>query len=176
MERSIEVWKDIVGYEGLYQVSNWGRVRSLNYRHAIGNIKILVPYSDRIGYLHIELSGKKFLVHRLVAIAFIPNPNNYPVVNHKDCNPQNNRVENLEWCTQKYNTNYADCQEKRKKVITNRADISKRVGQFTKEGVLKAEYLSINEAHRQTGFPIADICRCCQGKRKSCHGFIFKYL
>lgn len=109
-----EVWKDIVGYEGYYQVSNLGRVKSF------GNTKIPNKYTGKerllksvkhtTDYLQITLfkngKGKQFSVHRLVALTFLDNPNNYPCVNHKDENKQNNCVDNLEWCTYKYNNDY----------------------------------------------------------------------
>lgn len=100
-----EVWMGVVGFEGLYKVSNLGRVRSCRR----GTIMIPQPLKD--GYLRVRLrkEGKdfSFLTHRLVAMAFIPNPNNYDTINHKDFNTQNNCVENLEWCTQKYNNKYS---------------------------------------------------------------------
>lgn len=109
-----EVWKDIKGYEGLYQVSNLGRVKRLNYWNGFeykNGEKILKPTNQKNtpGYYRSKVklcNGKDkrdFKVHRLVATAFIPNPNNYPIINHIDGNPLNNRVDNLEWCTQKHN-------------------------------------------------------------------------
>lgn len=104
-----EEWKDVVGFEGLYKVSNLGRIRSIGYGGRRGNIMAVHP--EKGGYLKIRLTKDKkdysFLVHRLVAMAFIPNPNNYETINHKDFNTQNNCVENLEWCTQKYNNKYS---------------------------------------------------------------------
>lgn len=113
----MEFWKDIEGYEGLYQVSNLGRVRSLD-RVVEGKSssvrlhrgKILSPGVNSTGYymvvLHKDGGGRAYTVHRLVSNTFIPNPYNYPYVNHKDENKLNNSVDNLEWCTVKYNTNY----------------------------------------------------------------------
>ena len=106
----MEEWRDIKGYEGIYQISNKGRVKSLNYKRT-GKEKILSP-GKRRGYFYISLykkgeKPKNFDIHRLVAQAFLPNPDNLPVVNHKDENKLNNNVENLEWCTFAYNTIYS---------------------------------------------------------------------
>lgn len=107
----IEIWKDIEGYEGLYQISNLGNVKSLNYNHT-GLEKRLKPQKSNKGYLRIELckngKKKKFSIHELVADTFIENPNNLPCVNHKDENKINNNVENLEHCTYSYNNTYGN--------------------------------------------------------------------
>ena len=105
-----EIWKDIEGYEGIYQVSNMGRVRSLTRK--VWNYtkpgRILRPGAKENGYLHVALSNgskkeKHAHVHRLVAAAFIPNPDNLPEVNHKNYDKTDNRIDNLEWCTSRYN-------------------------------------------------------------------------
>lgn len=104
-----EEWRDIEGYLGLYQVSNKGRVKSLNYNRT-GKEQILKNILEPTGYYRVNLAKegkwKHFTVHRLVCNAFIPNPNNLPCINHKDENKQNNSLQNLEWCTVKYNINY----------------------------------------------------------------------
>lgn len=118
-----EIWKPIEGYEGLYEISTWGRVKSLerNVMTAVGTLykrpeRILKPSLSR-GYPVVTLSHdmvqKTFLVHRLVAMAFIPNPHGYPMINHKDEDKTNNYVENLEWCDAKYNVNYGTANERR---------------------------------------------------------------
>ena len=111
-----EIWRDIKNYEGLYQISNLGRVKRLRFINRHLNFekeKILKPYKDGGNYyfvigLHKDGKRKYKAIHRLVAETFIPNPNNYPVVNHKDENKLNNRIDNLEWCTHKYNSNYGN--------------------------------------------------------------------
>ena len=106
-----EVWKDIKGYEGLYQISNTGKVKGLKRN------KVLKPILQRSGYYYVDLQRKRRLVHRLVAEAFIDNPDNLPEVNHKDENKLNNSVENLEWCDSKYNANYGTRNKRRGKPI-----------------------------------------------------------
>lgn len=120
----IEIWKDIKNYEGYYQISNLGNIKSLERIVKVNNNgdfgkkqeRVLKPHLQNNGYYYITLykgnKRKNNLIHRLVADAFIDNPNNYPIINHKDENKQNNNVENLEWCTYSYNVNYGTAIER----------------------------------------------------------------
>ena len=112
-----EIWRPIEGYEGLYEVSNLGRVRSLDrFFYRLHKGKVLSPTKDRYGYLTVTLNyngkSKTIKIHRLVAQAFLPNPDNLPQVNHKDEVKSNNCVDNLEWCSAKYNVNFGTRQER----------------------------------------------------------------
>ena len=132
----MEIWKDIQGYEGRYQVSNYGNVRSLNYKNQ-KLVKNLTLRTNNHGYKMVGLGDKGktkiFLVHRLVATAFIKNPNNYPIVNHKDENPLNNHADNLEWCNYSHNRVYSmDLHpERRKSLIDNLKKYSPRTHKGT---------------------------------------------
>lgn len=172
----MEIWKDIKDYEGLYQVSNYGRVRSLNYKRT-GKTKVLRYNEIRGGYLSVYLcrNGKRkmFLVHRLVAQAFLPNWFDEPQVNHRDENPKNNHVDNLEWCSSSYNINYGTRIERVIEKMTNGKQ-SKPIIQFTKTGELVREWPSIQEAGRN-GFKPGAVVNCCRGKLKSHKGYVWKY-
>ena len=171
-----ESWKDIEGYEGLYQVSNKGNVKSLNYNKTKKE-KILKPFINSNGYLQVILcknkTSKRFLVHRLVANAFLPNTNNYPCVNHKDECKTNNVVSNIEWCTYKYNTNYGSCIKKMSESQIN-GKRSKAIGAF-KGGKLVFTFPSTKEAGRQ-GFNQGAVASCCRGEIKSHKGYIWRYI
>lgn len=162
-----EIWKDIEGFECKYQVSNTGKVRSLNY-HRTGMVKELRLAHHKQGYLMANLfkngENKLITVHRLVATAFLPNPMNLPVINHRDENPSNNHVSNLEWTTQKENLRYSNIGWTPRPVL-----------QFTKDGVLVGEYESMYDAYKQTGVDFSSISACCLGKYKSAGNFIWKY-
>ena len=118
-----EIWKDVKGYEGYYQVSNLGRVKGLLAIKQYKCGRILKTYSNYKGkgYLKVKLYKntvkKMFYVHRLVADAFLPNPYNYPDINHKDENPHNNSVNNIEWCNESYNMSYGTTQERRRETF-----------------------------------------------------------
>ena len=172
----IEIWKDILGYEGLYQVSNFGRVKSLERIDYLGHHrkeKILKIQKTDKRYYRVGLTDKNkkrkiFFVHRLVAEAFIPNSYNLPFINHKDENPSNNIYTNLEWCTQLYNNCYGNRIEK---VIEKQ---SKPVLQYDLNGNLIKEWKSLHEAEK-FGYDRCSIKRCNKGERKTHKGSIWKY-
>lgn len=181
-----EVWKDIEGYEGLYQVSNLGRIKSLDrlVSYSNGGIRfyksqILKPKLEKDGYLRIGLRKEKkkvfFLIHRLVANAFIPNLDNLPQVNHKDENKQNNTVDNLEWCTAKYNINYGTRTERNTTSRINHPLRSKQVVQLDLEGNVIAIYPSLMEAQRN-GYIASGIWSCCNNKVETHYGYKWQYL
>ena len=152
--------------------------------------KFLKPSLNTSGYETVELfnekGSKRFLVHRLVATAFIPNPNNYPMVNHKDEVKNNNDVSNLEWCTAKYNLNYNELPKRRAAHTDYSAEIYKKtalnasrsrwrtVYQYDREGNLIGVYKNKKDASLQTGIPHSCICRACNGERKTAGKFIWK--
>lgn len=182
----IEIWKDIEGYEGLYQVSNLGRVKSLyDGRRKIFREKILKSRKiGKSGYLAVVLykngEMKATLVHRLVGKAFVLGWFEGAVINHIDHNPSNNVSSNLEWITQKDNCSHEKSfagqltAMRNKKLFTN-GILSKKVLQFTKDGTFIREWPSTHEITRQLGFHSSHIQKCCNGKQKTAYGYIWRY-
>lgn len=162
-----EYWKPVVGYEGHYQVSNFGRVKSIKFGK-----EIILKQKIKGGYYCVNLSKnnkvKTYLVHRLVAEAFISNPDNLPQVNHKDEDKTNNIYTNLEWCDAKYNTNFGTCIERRSKKK------SKPVLQYDLEGNFIREWKSVTECG-MNGFNQGNVAACCRGELKKYKDFIWKY-
>lgn len=177
----MEEWKPIEGYEGLYEVSNLGRVKSLWY----GKERMLKMGKDKLGYLRVFLcnnnKGKNFLIHRLVAKAFIPNPDNKPFIDHIDTNPSNNRIENLRWCTHKENCNNPLTIEKYSKNNSNLGkygklhQTSKPILQFSLNGEFIKKWNCAKDAARELNINDNHIGSCCRGKRKTTYGYIWKY-
>ena len=179
ISRSKEEWKAIQGYEGIYEVSNFGKVRSLP-RYKRGNFdskvfiegKTIKQVKNNRGYYIVQLSKnnkvKNFSVHRLVAEAFIPNPNNFPQVNHKDEDKSNNRVSNLEWMTLKRNINYGT--RNKRMALTK----GKNVKAFDDDGNFIMWFCSMAVAEKITG--ISDISRCTLGKTEHAGGYVWKIV
>ena len=182
------IWHDVPDYNGRYLVSDNGEVFS-TITH-----KVLKPNISRSGYHTVELfkgdgsKSKRVLIHRLVAFLFIPNPQNYPQVNHKDEDKSNNRADNLEWCTPKYNMNYGEMAKIRHTLIDytkpifkeialkNSMENRRQVDQFDKSGNYIASYDSIKDAERAIGVKSSHIVDCCKGgKHKTSNGYIWKY-
>lgn len=183
----MENWKDIKGYEGFYQVSDLGRVKSLERdvfnQHGTVNRhieeKILVPVSSNRGYsfvnLHKNGKSKIILVHRLVAMAFIENPENKPQVNHIDEVKTNNAVFNLEWCDCQYNINYGTRTER---MLQNRRSFKlennpRAKAVFCEE--LNKKFDCAKRAEEELGISVSSICQACKGKTKTAGGFHWKY-
>ena len=176
----MEKWKAIRGYEGRYEVSNYGRVRSLPHytktkggaiRLSPGRILSLCESSNGRYKVHLSKpSGTRWEnVHRLVAFAFCDGYFDGAQVNHKDENPKNNYASNLEWCTASYNCKYGHRNER---MIEMR---KKAVSQFSLDGVLLKTYETLNGAARLTGISAAHICDTCKGKRMKAGGFKWAY-
>ena len=171
-----EIWKDIKGYEGFYQVSSCGNVRSLNWANT-GVTKNMYLKHHNKGYLQVELAfvkrKKMYMVHRLVAEAFVDNPHNYPIVNHKDENPQNNNASNLEWCTHLYNVRYsASRHPKRAKPIKR----ERLIEQISKDGEIVRIWDNLVSIRHENGWNDWSIEECCKGHRKRAYGYYWRYV
>lgn len=179
----MEVWKEIPNYEGFYEVSNYGKVRSITRKTQFGvgyrvyKGKELKLQADKDGYkrvaLHKEGKQKRFFVHRLVGLCFIDNPENKPVINHIDGDKANNYVENLEWVTRSENDIHAFDTGLR---APHDGGTSRKVVQMDKDTLeVLGEYKSMSEASRETGISVPMISYCCNGKIKTAKGFVWKF-
>lgn len=178
-----EIWKDVPEYEGIYQVSNFGNVRSLNYNNN-KKTKEIAKKSHKNGYLTVVLcknaEKKNKSIHRLVALAFIPNPNNYPCVNHIDARKENNNVENLEWCTYKQNTAHAiKCGLLNPNFMLGvtgaKNKLSKKIVQYDLQGNIVNRWDCISDAARFYGVRPGNINNCLRGRNKTYKGYIWRY-
>lgn len=178
-----EIWKDVVGFEGLYKFSNLGNVISTRRNYSKGTWYLKPFYNG--GYLRVSLvvnwKKKSFLVHRLVAEAFIPNPDNRDTVNHIDGCKTNNHVENLEWATRKEQTIHAIKIGLRPNIVPHTPlkgslnPLSKPVYQYDKNGNLINKWSCAREASETLNFSKNSIYRCCCGNRKTYKGYIWAH-
>lgn len=188
-----EIWKDIKGYDGLYQISNLGRVKSLLRKDIYGRIipeKILKQSENKCGYLRVHLYkdgiSKFIFVHKLVALSFLPNPKKLDETNHKDEIKTNNNDCNLEWCTRKYNVNYGNRTQKASNAIKGKNGpmygikggkhpASKKVIQYTLNGEFIKKWDCIKDIEMKLGIKSQNISKICKNKGKTAKGFIWKY-
>lgn len=177
-----EIWKDIAGFEGLYRISSRGNVKSVNYKNTKTE-RILTPKKNNAGYLWVELrkNGKAscMLIHRLVAMAYIPNKYNLPQVNHRDENPRNNCVENLEWCTPSQNVQYSinlhpertrGRERTRKPYKHLRSVVQKNL-----DGTVVRTYPCTADVTFEHKYNQWSIIQCCNGKRKKAYGYKWEF-
>lgn len=176
-----EIWRDVKGYEGYYQVSSEGRVKSLERtfidksgRKRTVKERVLKPTFDGWGYLIVTLCAggkrKNLMVHRLVCEAFNDNRDEKPEVNHINEIKTDNRACNLEWCTRRENLNHGTRSERSAKTL------SKPICQYTLDEKIVKTWASLTEVKRQTGFGQSHISQVANGKRKQAYGFIWKYI
>ena len=195
-----EIWKDIVGFEGKYQISNLGNVRSLCFRNQ-KLVKNLTQITNNQGYKLVQLCERKrnmpFLVHRLVAMAFVDNPNNYPIVNHKDENPLNNQADNLEWCTYSYNTTYSmNIHPERRKINANNLEkysprnkkgvphkYNNRIAVVDENNKVLSIYENAATAAKVLKLQTCNVLEVCKankkrqiGKKRRTGGYIFEFI
>lgn len=163
-----ETWKPITGYEGLYEVSDYGRIRSLK-RNTTNGV-ILKLCKDAHGYLKCSLTKdglqRTVRVHRIVGLTFVENPHDLPILNHKDEDKTNNTVSNLEWCDSKYNLNYGSCNEKMA-LAKGRPFICLETDKV---------YLNQGDCAKEIGISRGSISQILCGRRESCKGFHFKHI
>lgn len=181
-----EIWKDIEGYEGLYQISNFGRVKS--FCKSIAG-KIIIQHLSCKGYysVHLYKNGhmKNFTVHRLVAIHYIENKNHFPFINHKDENKLNNCVSNLEWCSPSYNTKYSFnlhpewpgnlSKSKKGKIRGAYKKTRKPILQYSDGGKLIRAWDSCAQINRELHFHGWTVSECCRGNRRTAYGYKWRY-
>ena len=189
MQENIEIWKDVAGYDGVYQISNLGRIRvsDICKKRKDGRIykkkgSILKPATLNSGYLCVALYKnneiKKYLIHRLVAFAFLENDNSeFNIINHKDENKLNNIWSNLEWCNKSYNAKYNDGAKIRRNKCNDKfinGKCSKSVVQKLNGNIIKI-YPSVMQVERENGFCFSRIARCCREESNG-YGYEWEYL
>lgn len=168
MKETEKIWAIKDGY----LVNRDGSIYKLNWKRT-GTMRKVKQSNGKNGYLTFRCNNKTTYIHRFIASCFIPNPDNLPQVNHKNEIKTDNRVENLEWCDGKYNSNYGTGSKRSAESRKNDPKQSKKVYQYTKDGVLVKEWCSLSEIGRVLGFNIGCISRCCNGNQKTSYGYIW---
>jgi hypothetical protein len=172
----MEIWQDIQGYDGKYQISNFGNVKSTRIYKNGSRKELYLKFTDNKGYKYVHLCKngeyKQIAVHRLVAKHFISNPNNLPQINHKDYNRSNNKADNLEWCTHEYNILYS------KDNITNanKQLHTRNIYQYDNKGNLVKTWNLLMDIFRELKLNQRQISDCCNGKVKTCGGYVWSYI
>lgn len=187
MDRCVEEWRPVVGYEGLYEVSNFGNVRSLDRlvkskgeSKRLAPSKVLKQHTDKDGYrrvgLHYEDKQITVGVHRLVAQAFIDNLENLPAIDHIDGVRDNNFVGNLRWCSIMQNNSTELAKQRKSLAAYKRIDNKKKIIQHSISGDVIKVFNSSMEIQRELGYKRAAISRCCKGKQKTSYGYKWSFL
>lgn len=165
-----EIWEDIPGYEGLYKVSSTGKIWGLKSN------KILKPKTSKAGYFEVSLSKngkmKTYILHRIVAQVFVPNPDNKETVNHIDENKKNNNFDNLEWLSIKENNCYGSRSKKEYFILAQKT--RKPCYQYDLDGNLINSFPSQSQAAKETGLSLSSISNCMRGKTSQVHGYVFR--
>lgn len=186
-----ETWKPVVDYEGYYEVSNLGNIRSVSHLisgYVNGGFRTYYTKSSslkhnisKVGYVMVSLSKqgkvKHFNLHRLVAKAFIPNPNNFPCINHKDEDKTNNNIKNLEWCTKKHNANWGSNPRRLSEMFAKKPPRHRKVSQYTMDGKFVKTFYAASHAAKELRIGSGWIIACCRGTKgaKSAGGYKWKY-
>lgn len=187
MSKILEEWRPVVGYEGLYEVSDWGNVRSLDaYLPSKGGSvrlkrgRLLKQYTDKDGYKRVGLhcNHKQVVVgvHQLVARAFIDNPDNLPIIDHIDSHRDNNMADNLRWFTVSLNNSTEQARRRKSIAASRRNDNKVRIRQYSLGGEPLRDFDSSMDIERELGFDRSSVIRVCQGKQHTSYGYKWEYL
>lgn len=187
MSKIVEEWRPVVGYEGLYEVSDWGNVRSLDVylpskggSVALRRGRLLKQHFDKDGYcrvgVHKNGKGSTVAVHRLVAEAFVPNLDNLPIIDHIDGHRDNNMADNLRWFTVSLNNSTEQARKRKSIAASRRNDNKVKIRQYSLGGEPLRDFNSSMDMERELGFDRSSVIRVCQGKQHTSYGYKWEYL